>query len=96
MVSHAGEHEEKGEFSEAGLTERGREAELVGDVFEGEQECEDEAGGGFGGEVVEVAAEGLDAGGAPMGEVGEGAGLDLAMGAKAFRETRLNTDRRVG
>ena len=69
----------------------GGEAEGIGDLFEDEQEAEDEAEGGVrGGEVIEVATEGalegLDAGGVPMGEIGEGAGIDLAVLAEGLAE----------
>jgi hypothetical protein len=59
-------------------------------LFEGEQEAEDGTAGGVGGEVIEVAAEGamegLDAGGVPVGEIGEGAFLDLAVLTKRLAE----------
>jgi hypothetical protein len=64
---------------------------LIGELFEGGKEAEDGAVGGVGGgEVVEIAAEqtaeGLDAGGRPMGEVGEGTLDDFAAPAEAFAE----------
>ena len=91
LMGDAGQDEEEGEFGEAGLAESGGEAEGIGEVFEGEQEAEDEAEGGVrGGEVIEVAAEGAlegqDAGGGPVGEIGEGAGMDLAILAEGFAE----------
>jgi hypothetical protein len=90
-VGDAGQDEEEGEFGEARLAESGGEAEGIGDLFEDEQEAEDEAEGGVrGGEVIEVATEGalegLDAGGVPMGEIGEGAGIDLAVLAEGLAE----------
>ena len=91
LVGDAGQDEEEGEFGEAGFAESGSEAEGIGDLLEGEQKAEDEAEGGVGGgEVIEVAAEGalegLDVGGGPMGEIGEGAGMDLAILAEALAE----------
>jgi hypothetical protein len=90
-VGEAGQDEEEGELGEAGLAESGGEAEGIGDLLEDEQEAEDETEGGVrGGEVIEVAAEGalegLDVGGGPMGEIGEGAGMELAILAEAFAE----------
>ncbi len=85
-----GEHQEQSQLGEAGLAQGGGEAELVGELLEGVQQAEDGAAGGFGGQVIEVAAEGaaegFDAGGVPVGEVGEGAFDDPFTLAQAFAE----------
>jgi hypothetical protein len=90
VVSDAGQDEEEGEFGQAGLAESGGKAEGIGDVLEDEEQAEHGAAGGEGVEVVEVTAEGAlegeDAGGVPMGEVGESAFMDLAVEAKGLSE----------
>ena len=90
VVSDAGQDEEEREFGEAGLAEGVGEAEGVGDLLEDEEEAEYGAAGGKRVEVVEVAAEGAlegeDAGGVPMGEVGEGAFVNLAVEAEGLPE----------
>ena len=89
-MGNAGEHQEQGQFGEAGFAEGGAEAEGLGQLLEGIQETEDEAAGGFGREVVKVtaqgAAESLDARRVPVGEIGQGAGLDLAALAIALAQ----------
>ncbi len=83
LMSGAGQDEEEREFGQAGLAESGGEAEGIGDLLENEEQAEYGAAGGDRVEVVEVAAEGAlegeDAGGVPMGEVGEGAFMNLAV-----------------
>jgi len=90
VVSEAGQDEEEGEFGQAGLAESGGEPEGLGDLLEDEEQAEYGAAGGKRVEVVEVAAEGAlegeDAGGVPMGEVGEGAFMNLAVEAEGLPE----------
>ena len=85
-MGDARQHQEQSQLGQPAVTERGAQAQSVGDLLEHEQETEDasqlgalrEVGG-----LVELApqqaAEGFDAGRGPVGEVGEGAILDLAV-----------------
>ena len=75
------------------MTERGADAQSLGDLLEHEQEAEHASqlrGPGELGGLIELApqqaAEGFDAGGEPMREVGEGAVLNLAVMAKRFAQ----------
>jgi hypothetical protein len=100
VVSEAGQDKEEREFGQAGLAESGGEAEGIGDLFEDEEQAEYGAAGGERVEVVEVAAEGAlegeDAGWVPMGEVGEGAFMNLAVEAEGLPEENGGRGATVG
>jgi hypothetical protein len=92
-MGDAGQDEEQSPFAEGGVAEDGRKAEVIGNLLEGEPQTEDETHYGIGeGGLIEVAAQGatqgFDAGRVPVGEVGEGAVLDLAMLAIGFAEEK--------
>ena len=79
--------------SQPAVTERGADAQSLGDLLEHEQEAEhaSELRGpreldGLVELAPQQAAEGFDAGGGPVGEVGEGAVLNLAVVAEGFPE----------
>ena len=93
LVSDAGQDQEQSEFRQPAVTERGTEAQRLGDLLEHQQEAEAGSqlrGQGELGSLVELAAqqaaEGFDADGGPVGEVGKGAVLNLAVLAKGFPE----------
>ena len=58
-MGDAGQHQQQRELGQATVAERGDEAGILGNLFEGEQEAEDEAGDGLGGEedLRDVAVE---------------------------------------
>jgi hypothetical protein len=91
LMGHAGQDQEQGEFGQTSFTQGGGEAEGIGQRLEGKQQAEHQTAGGVHGfEVIQFAAEqaleGVDAGGGPSREVGEGTVLDLAVLAEGFPE----------
>src|SRR6266851_4536387 len=70
--------------------ERTADAELVGELLQGELHTEDGAALGLAGDPIELAAQGpaqrFDPFHGPMGEVREGAVFDLAVDEKAFAQ----------
>ena len=81
LVGQARQHQEQGEFGGPRSTQRGGQAQLIGELLERQEQAKDGAADGSGGKLIELAAEGapegLDADGAPAGEVGEGAFFDV-------------------
>ncbi len=101
-MGQARQHQEQGEFGGPRSTQRGGQAQLIGELLEREEQAKDGAADGSGGKLIELAAEGapegLDADGAPAGQVGEGTFLTLPFWRKDSRsktaggELRLGTD----
>ena len=83
-MAQAGEHQEQSQLAEAALSQRGADAEFLGNARQHVQQTKHRTGGGIGGsEMIEIpaqgAAESLDARRIPVGDIGDGTGLDLAI-----------------
>src|SRR5260370_17925693 len=89
-MGDAREHQEQRTPGILGAPERPADAELVGELLEGEVYTEDGAAWGLAGGPIELAAQGtaqrFDPFHGPMGEVREGAVFDLAVDEKAFAQ----------
>ena len=83
-MAQAGQHQEQSQLAEAALSQRGADAEFLGNARRNVQETEDGTGDRIGrSEMIEItpqgAAESLDARRIPVGDIGDGTGLDLAI-----------------
>src|SRR5579864_8652512 len=89
-MGDAREHQEQRTPGILGASERPADAELVGELLQGELHTEDGAALGLAGDPIELAAQGpakrFDPFHGPMGEVREGAVSDLAVDEKAFAQ----------
>src|SRR6202049_4832022 len=89
-MGDAREHQEQRTPGTLGAPERPTDAELVGELLQGELHTEDGAALGLAGDPIELAAQGpaqrFDPFHGPMGEVREGAAFDLAVDEQAFAQ----------
>ena len=90
-MSEAGQEQKERELAEARVAEGLGQAELVGQLFESKEESENQPAGGIAGErgvevTAQEAAQRVDPGERPGGEVGEGAVLYLTVLAEGFAE----------
>ena len=90
-MSQADQDQEQGQLAQPSLAQRGGQAQGIGEVLQDLEQAEDgtELRRGDRGRIevaAQGAAEGLDARGGPMGEIGEGAIFDFAVLAEGFAE----------
>ena len=62
LVGQARQHQEQGEFGGPRSTQRGGQAQLIGELLERQEQAKDGAADGSGGKLIELAAEGAPEG----------------------------------
>ena len=92
-MGHTGQHQEQTQFRQPAVTEHRRDAQPFGHPLQHEEQSKDRSQlrgqrqvGGLVEFAAQQAAQGLDAGGRPVGEIGQGAILDLAVLAEGFAQ----------